>query len=174
MTPILEAGFDRRAKRMAKLIDRTGVYFEAIAFCGLSGSVISPLIAKRHECYLIGVRKKSDECHSDFVVEAPYELSHGSEYIIVDDQIDTGNTIKRIIHSIRRNARNEKSNGGIMPTCSGIFLYLEHERPPQKYPIQMFEAGNERIPIWALDKRTYEDWEVPKRKSGFSKNIICP
>lgn len=67
--------------------------FDAIAFTGLSGSVIAGAVALAMDKYLYCVRKSEENRHSDHVVEGPYT---GLRYVIIDDFISTGSTIRRI------------------------------------------------------------------------------
>ncbi len=65
--------------------------FDSIAFTGLSGTLIAPLLAIQTNKKLLAVRKENS--HSTLIVEGDW---HAKRYIIVDDLISKGDTIKRI------------------------------------------------------------------------------
>jgi len=70
--------------------------FETIVVTGLSGTLIGPTVA-----YLMGkdlgvVRQRKSK-HCDFKLEATKPIKN---YIIIDDMVDTGDTIKKIIKDV--------------------------------------------------------------------------
>jgi adenine/guanine phosphoribosyltransferase-like PRPP-binding protein len=105
---------ERVQKAVKKLYAKTK--FDAIAFRGMSGaSVVYPV------SYLTGipplcVRKPGENCHSLMGVEGPPDEFLVESYIIVDDLIETGNTMTKIVEAL--------SGKGIpAKQCRGIILY---------------------------------------------------
>jgi hypothetical protein len=93
----------RAASRRFKEI-RTQHEFQAIAFSGSSGCAIGFTLGLIHKIPLIYVRKDKEESHGRSVEY------NGSEevknYLIVDDFICTGATVRKIIDKIDKFAKN--------------------------------------------------------------------
>jgi hypothetical protein len=71
--------------------------FDAIAFRGMSGALIGPVLADRLDKKLIMVRKPTDgESHSRMTVEG----EKADRYIIVDDFVSSGSTVRAIIQAL--------------------------------------------------------------------------
>ena len=89
--------------------------FDTIACCGVSGLMVVPQIAEILDKHILVVRKKGEKCYSDFLMEgvAPYR------YIIVDDLVCSGNTIRRIKNTIYED--NPRAS------CVGVYCYLPNE-----------------------------------------------
>lgn len=113
--------------------------FDAIAFQGMSGAVIAPILACFMEKYLIFVRKGDsygecgvgESCHSSNKVEGP---CGPVRFLIVDDFIAGGNTMKRIYKQVR------KYNP--LAVCVGIYLWT----PGVKRTI--FDVSNTKDPVY--------------------------
>lgn len=85
--------------------------FDSIAFRGISGALIAPVLAMRLNKNLIAVRKSTSGCHSCHTVEG----YHGSKrYIIVDDFISSGETVESIISNIREFANEDSQCVGVL------------------------------------------------------------
>ena len=98
---------------------------QAIACCGLSGLLLGTAIADRLGLDLIVVRKKDDKStHSSIVVEG---VAAGS-YIIVDDLIFTGKTMKYIIESIDIHLCEYS-------LCVGAYLHHVNKQHPKALPM---------------------------------------
>lgn len=88
---------------------------EAIAFSGMSGAAAAYPV-----CYLTGlaplnIRKDSDSTHSSTNVEGPDNRTV-TRYIILDDLIDSGRTMRHIITKL--------DGKGLPPSaCAGILLW---------------------------------------------------
>lgn len=88
--------------------------FDAIAFTGSSGAALSYLLSYQLKVPLVCVRKNGDGSH----YRAPLEGVVGfKRYIIVDDLISSGNTIRRISNRIKEDPRNKNSK------LVGVVLY---------------------------------------------------
>jgi adenine/guanine phosphoribosyltransferase-like PRPP-binding protein len=90
---------------------------DAIAFTGTSGAAAAYPLSIRLKMPLICIRKDTESSHHGL----PYEGVIGiKNYIIVDDCIESGKTIKRIIKEVKL------VNPKAQPI--GIFLYNDYKR----------------------------------------------
>jgi hypoxanthine phosphoribosyltransferase len=110
------------AENLARKIRAQKLKFDAIAFTGLSGALIAPLVADKLKKPIIAVRKEKTT-HSDCFVEGCFS---GKKYIIVDDQISTGATIKSIKDKIKKDPLFRQYK------LEAIFLYND-KRPLYYY-----------------------------------------
>ena len=89
--------------------------FDTIAFSGHSGSAIAYPLSYRMGIPLICVRKSGENSH--FVKENP-KLLEGhmttKKYVIVDDFISSGDTVRRMLKTIKDNLPNAECVGMIM------------------------------------------------------------
>lgn len=77
--------------------------YDTLAFCGLSGAVLAPIIAHRLGKDLLLVRKHGGKDDSASGREFPVEGNVGAERIVVvDDLIYTGATMSNIVRGIRK------------------------------------------------------------------------
>jgi adenine/guanine phosphoribosyltransferase-like PRPP-binding protein len=90
--------------------------FDAIAFRGLSGAMIAPIVAMRLNKTLIAVRK-GEKAHSCHTVEGDIGAK---SYIILDDLIDSGATVRAIVEGIKEECNAEFV--GFLGYCS-----VEHD-----------------------------------------------
>jgi hypothetical protein len=97
----------------AKALKKDADQFEAIAFSGYSGALVAPQICAKLGKYPILVRKPKTEVghHSYSRVEGLDGT--GIRYIIVDDFVCSGATVRTIIEQMRANRP--------MSVCQGIF-----------------------------------------------------
>jgi adenine/guanine phosphoribosyltransferase-like PRPP-binding protein len=88
--------------------------FDSIACCGVSGLMVVPQIAELLNKNIVVVRK-GERCYSEFRTEgaAPFQ------YIILDDLICSGSTVKHI----KRVIKDEYSRSH----CIGVYCYLPNE-----------------------------------------------
>lgn len=88
--------------------------FDSIACCGVSGLMVVPQIAELLNKNIVVVRK-GEKCYSEFLTEgaAPFR------YIILDDLICSGTTVKHIKHTIRDEYARAR--------CVGLYCYLPDE-----------------------------------------------
>jgi adenine/guanine phosphoribosyltransferase-like PRPP-binding protein len=89
--------------------------FDSIACCGVSGMMVVPQIAELLNKHIVVVRKGGERCYSEFRTEgvAPFQ------YIILDDLICSGSTVKHI----KRVLKNEYARS----ICKGVYCYLPNE-----------------------------------------------
>lgn len=91
--------------------------FRSIAFRGVSGALVAPIVAVRLKKGLIVVRKRESQ-HSTYLVEG-HRLIGPQKYIIIDDFPSTGDTIKEIMKEIKAN-HNQSAK------CVGVYFYSLH------------------------------------------------
>ena len=88
--------------------------FDSIACCGVSGLLVVAQVAELLNKHIIVVRK-GEKCYSEFRTEgvAPFR------YIILDDLICSGGTVKHI----KKVLKDEYSRS----SCVGVYCYLPNE-----------------------------------------------
>jgi len=96
-------------------LKKVDFWYDAIVCSGTSGMIVVPQIAELLKKNIIIIRKKNDNSYSDFIVEGP----HTNQYIIIDDLICSGSTVKYIINNIREESSRSK--------CMGIYTYMKDE-----------------------------------------------
>lgn len=94
---------DRIAATVRTLSD-SGVEFDSIVFSGYSGALVAPAVCARLGKFPAIVRKEKEDSHGERV-EYFYGRKLG-RYVIVDDFIETGATIKRIVSTISKDTRD--------------------------------------------------------------------
>lgn len=88
--------------------------FDSIACCGVSGLMVVPQIAEILNKHIVIIRKP-EQSYSNFLVEgvAPYK------YVIVDDLVCSGDTIKYIKRTIKEEHTRAE--------CVGVYCYMPEE-----------------------------------------------
>jgi len=88
--------------------------FDTIACCGISGLLVVPQIAELLNKHILIIRK-NEKCYSEFRMEgvAPFR------YVVVDDLICSGSTVKRIKNTIKDDHPRAR--------CVGVYCYLPEE-----------------------------------------------
>jgi len=132
----LDSIFDRKKSRltikgMVQLIKLSEVKFDTIVFRGMSGALIAPIIAHQLRKRITLCRKDSDDSHSGHGFAEGYKEI--KRYVIIDDFINEGHTVRSILKTINVIESNAE--------CVGIFLYRSNRG-------HNFE-GN--IPVYSLD-----------------------
>lgn len=100
-----DSAIDHRRKETVtsarKFLRKRTKEFDAIAFTGMSGAALAPILAYLLDKQLIIVRKDrtAEASHSTATVEYIYPLK--PRIVIVDDFVCEGLTIKRIIDKIK-------------------------------------------------------------------------
>lgn len=103
-------------KETIRMIKQSKIEFDSIAFRGMSGALIAPMVAMALGKPVSMVRKREHNSHCGLMVEG---CDDPATYIIVDDMISSGETMKLIVKAMGdRHTR---------PECVGIFLYIPKE-----------------------------------------------
>lgn len=89
--------------------------FDSIACCGSSGLMVVPQVAELLNKNILLIRKSTEKCYSNFAIEgiAPFR------YIILDDLICSGNTVRYIRSTVKDEYGRAK--------CVGLYCYLPNE-----------------------------------------------
>lgn len=110
--------------------------FTHMVVTGLSGQSIAWPIAYLTGIPIVVLRKRGEKSHSYSRFAGD---GHIEKYIIIDDFIESGKTIKRILSTIEK---NDYTDDGDPPAeCIGIFLYNSGER-------EDFVYKKKKIPIF--------------------------
>ena len=122
---------------------RSEVNFDAIAFTGSSGACIAFVLAYETRIPLLYVRKAGEKSHGS---RLECNLVDGSikKYLIVDDFIDSGETICKMVKSINRNCARKSMNS---PKPVGVFLFETSCFTPERTSI----GKDNWLPCWSPD-----------------------
>jgi adenine/guanine phosphoribosyltransferase-like PRPP-binding protein len=101
--------------------------FDSIACCGISGLMVVPQIAELLDKHIVVIRKKNDKCYSEFPMEGVVPF----RYIIVDDLVCSGSTIKYIKNTIYEDCPKAY--------CVGVYCYMPEECAYTSDTIKLFE-----------------------------------
>lgn len=121
--------------RVRKL--KKALKFNTLAVCGHSGIVIGSIISYRTGIPLLIVRKTGDKCNDSHEING--QIPSKCKYLIIDDLIDTGRTIRRIIKKIKSATYKETIPVGILlyfRRYSIPFQYSPNKEPLTTYYIQ--------------------------------------
>lgn len=116
---------------------RKTMKIDALAFCGSSGAAIAFPLAMRNNVPMIYVRKRGEKSHGSRVECNDEGIN---TYIIVDDFISTGDTVRHIMGSIKECAKRYSWKA---PKCLGILLFDSITHPGERM------MNNMMLPIWA-------------------------
>lgn len=108
---------NRTVAAIVKLLKDKKIKYDAIVVTGVSGITMGSMVAFHLKKRLVIVRKNigGEATHSCIKVEHT-ERGKLVRYIIIDDLIDSGDTVKRIINSIELECGNDVK-------CAGVVLY---------------------------------------------------
>ena len=108
---------------------------DSIAFRGMSGALIAPIVSYITGKNLIMVRKSDDSSHSDFKIET--SSTKCKKFVIIDDFISRGKTIDNILETIMAYPVFDCCK------CVGIILYNDAKEYTESY----------KKSIWIKDKK---------------------
>jgi len=95
--------------------------FDAIAFTGISGATIAPILAFILDKPLIAVRKDSG-AHSCYKAEG---LISAEKILIIDDLIESGSTIATIMAKVLESCRVYRGAEAKLPEFIGVALFRD-------------------------------------------------
>lgn len=101
--------------------------FDSIACCGVSGLVVVPQIAELLNKHITVIRKPDEQCYSDFPMEGVTPF----RYVIVDDLVCSGSTIKHIKNIIYEDCPKAQ--------CIGVYCYMPDQCSYGTENLKMFE-----------------------------------
>lgn len=108
--------------------------FDAIAFTGISGAMIAPIVAYLMNRQLICVRKPQDSKHASHTVEGPLLPCR---YVIVDDGRSSGKTVNDIEQAIAESLNRKHE-------CVGVYFYLDKDEAPTQLPPRIIGPLDDR------------------------------
>lgn len=162
----------RRSKALLKRYD-----FDTIAFRGMSGALIAPHLALALNKHLILVRKNITDTHSEHTVEG----NKGSlRYVIVDDLIATGNTVRTILDAVHVFAPKA--------ICIGVLESIRDKRKeltpihdgwmswkqPKPVPQNLGCATRVQTPVPVVVEQPFMDTEAWQVLKGLEVLSNCP
>lgn len=106
--------------------------FDTIAFRGMSGALIAPILALNLQKELILVRKPADDSHSWFKVEGNKDAQR---YVIVDDFESSGKTKRTIIEAVRTFAPDANYLGFLGCAYLSAFAVGDMKLQGKPYPL---------------------------------------
>ena len=101
--------------------------FDSIVCCGISGLMVAPQIAELLDKHIVVIRKAKEKCYSDFPMEGVTPF----RYIIIDDLVCSGSTIKHIKNTIYEDTPKAQ--------CIGVYCYMPEECAYREDTIKLFE-----------------------------------
>jgi len=87
-----------------------GIEFDTIAFRGMSGALVAPIVARDLKKEIILVRKTGEDNHSGYSLEGHIGAK---KYVILDDFISTGKTVREIIKQVIACTKTAEFVGGV-------------------------------------------------------------
>ena len=126
------------SRKINWLQSKKKVIFDAIAFSGESGGSVSYPLSFKTGIPFICVRKFGTITHGKRI-EGPDKPVN--KYLIIDDCIDSGNTVKYIVEEITKYT-NGKSK------CAGVLLYIDVYPKEDRY--RTITISNSRVNIYCF------------------------
>ena len=96
---LFDAKCDRVIANIRKM--RQKIPFDCITFTGLSGYLIAPVVCREMNVAMLPIRKSGAKTHSEAKIEQ-YPDREYKRAIILDDFIEYGDTVRRIIMILRK------------------------------------------------------------------------
>ena len=87
-----------------------GIDFDTIAFRGMSGALVAPIVARDLKKEIILVRKTGEDNHSGYSLEGHVGAK---KYVILDDFVSTGRTVREIIKQVKDCTETAELVGGV-------------------------------------------------------------
>lgn len=112
--------------------------FDTVVLRGLSGLMIGPEVCSRLNVPMIVVRK-SDMTHGNRNLEVSKYTEDGFRYLILDDFICTGTTVKEIVSAVNKSFPNAK--------VSAFYSWMNNK----------FHHGND-LTLWPLRDPFYQNF----------------
>lgn len=101
--------------------------FDSIVCCGISGLMVVPQIAELLDKHIVVIRKHNEKCYSEFPMEGVTPF----RYVVVDDLVCSGSTIKHIINTIHDDCPRAR--------CIGVYCYMPEECAYTEKTAKLFE-----------------------------------
>lgn len=106
--------------------------FNCLAATGNSGNLLAGALSYKLGLPLLIVRKSGDECHDDLKVNG-FRPDEAVRYLIIDDLVSSGATVRRIMEQIEKAGQRERADETYrfapVPECAGVLLYDSNQSP---------------------------------------------
>lgn len=104
--------FEHKCERVASNIRkmRRKIPFDCIAFTGMSGCLIAPAICRQLKVHMLPIRKAGVKHHGNGRIETHYAHVY-KRSIILDDFVEEGSTVRKLIKLLREDMPNNKVVG---------------------------------------------------------------
>lgn len=113
----LRFAIDQVDRKIQRIMNRQSI--DALVFSGISGAAVGFAVAAKLGLPMLYIRKESDDSHSGGgMIEGPDPLKvhgHKFRYIIVDDFMETGDTVDYMLTKISREVSDAE--------CVAIVMY---------------------------------------------------
>lgn len=137
--------------RLLAAVKKYGLKFDAVAFRGHSGLLAGPMLADALDKPMLVVRKEAEkhDSHSSASVEASHHVDRfqrSFKYVIVDDLVGSGRTVRGIVESI------EKASAFDLPQqskreCVGVLVYHQFDKDDYlKANVPVYDAVEIEVP----------------------------
>ena len=113
--------------------------FDSIVISGYSMALIAPCVADALHKDIILVRKDNEECHSSYPVEGVL----CQRYIIIDDLVGSGETIKRVKTKIGNHFYSGAKLVGIYLYQPQYSAYRTHEKVKEYLGIELLNSPHD-------------------------------
>jgi phosphoribosylpyrophosphate synthetase len=134
-------------KKLYKQYKAEGIIIDSIAVRGTSGASVGFAVSYKTGLPVTMIRKESEDSHCYLAVEG---YTNPKNYIIIDDLICSGSTVKEIIEKIDGHNIDSRKK----PVCKHIVLYASFGEPNRR-------IGKRSIPVSGL---IAEKPATPKKK----------
>ena len=145
---------DKTCKAVVKL--RRKLKFQCLAATGNSGVLLAGAVSYKLGIPLLIVRKKGDDCHDSLRVNG-YRTNGQCRYLIVDDLIASGDTVRRIMKLVDDGHKYDMENrswdttihDNEPPVCAGILLYSSNYNDPELFQdtnVTIYSVGHVATP----------------------------
>ncbi len=116
--------FKTLVREMVTVIKQSGLKPDAIAFTGSSGTMIAPTVAANLGIYSLLIRKPSEKAHSLYRIEGMGRGLSSKTYIILDDLICSGETVRNIRDKVSNHNSTWKLTGCVMYSQESMTVLL--------------------------------------------------
>lgn len=123
--------------------------FDSIAFSGYSGCAMAYPVGMLTGIPLICVRKDKENSHAATLVEGGKDRDH-QKYLIIDDFVSSGTTIKRIMDEISKRDESQRQVMQRKCKCVGVLLYTWTKETAETYNTDWLKNKLE-VPLFGVE-----------------------
>jgi len=153
LVPSLLRNTIKKGAKILKYLDsRPNTKFDTIAFAGMSGALIAPGIALATNKELTLVRKAGDKHHGSSITKGVEGNANINRYIIVDDLVSSGATVRRIQRQIRKYYPDAMCVGVLQ-----LHYVSEYDMNPERENRLLYPAYNLKPKNKTKEEGTFHD-----------------